>query len=297
MFQDVNHIITNTIIEQLEKGVVPWHQPWKGDNSLLNGLPFNTSTGNRYRGINIVLLWAATLKHGFQSSEWGTFNHWKAAGEYIRKGEGARKAMIVKYGKREKEVDGELKEIPYLQKHWVFNRCQLQSWKPLENEPTVKLPINDAIVRSAVIDEFIANTGAIVLSHDGGACYRPADDKILLPFIEKFVDTPTCTAFEGFYSTALHELTHWTGATHRLNRTKGKKFGDQQYAFEELVAELGAAFHCAQFDISTLEKGDHAAYIDTWLKVLKENKQLLVAAAGDASKSFEYLQSLQPLPV
>jgi antirestriction protein ArdC len=290
---DTHQEITNIILEQLEKGVVPWQQPWKGGNELFNRLPFNTSTGNKYRGVNIVLLWASALKHGFQSNEWGTFNHWNAAGEYIRKGEGERKAMIVKYGKLEKQVDGETVEIPYLQKFWVFNRCQLQSWQPSEEAITVPSP-SDLIIREDALDEFVANTGAIIASHDGGASYSPADDKIRMPYPEKFIATDTLSAAEGFYSTIFHELTHWSGAPHRLNRTKGKKFGDHAYAFEELVAELGAAFLCTEFDISTVKTGDHAAYIDNWIKVLKDNKQMLVTAAAEASKAFDYLFELQP---
>lgn len=293
-YKDVHQEITDIILEQLENGIVPWQQPWQGGDTLFNGLPFNTSTGNKYRGINVVLLWTSRMKHGFQSNEWGTFNHWKAAGEYIRKGEGKRKATIVKYGKREKEIDGEIVEIPYLQRFQVYNRCQLQSWKPIEQTSLEHLSPNELIVRKVALDEFVTNTGATLLPHNGDASYNPLDDKIRMPYIEMFTDTKTLTAVEGYYSTLLHELTHWSGAPHRLNRVKGKKFGDQAYAFEELVAELGSAFLCAEFDIKTVEKGDHAAYINSWIQVLKDNKQMLVSAAAEASKAYDYLLWLQP---
>lgn len=290
--QDLHQLVTDTIIEQLEKGVIPWKQPWKGENSLLQGLPFNTATGRKYRGINIVLLWAANLKYEHQTNEWGTFNHWKAKNEFVRSGE--KGSVVVKYDVLEVEEAGKKKEIPYLKKYWVFNKCQLESWKPVEDNVVVPLPVADAVVRSTVIDEFLKNTGSVIEEHEGGACYRWKEDKILMPPATSFVDTATCTAVEGYYSTTLHELMHWSGAPHRLNRTKGKRFGDQEYAFEELVAELGAAFLCAEFDISTLQKGDHAGYIDNWIKVLNDNRQMLVSAAADASKAYDYLFSLQP---
>jgi antirestriction protein ArdC len=288
--QDVQQLVTDTIIQQLEKGVIPWQQPWKGDNSLMAGLPYNTVSGNKYRGINIVLLWSAGLKHNYQTNEWATFNQWKATNELVKKGEKGN--LIVFYDAIEKEKDGEIQKIPFLKSYYVFNKSQLQSWKPMEPTEYAKPSVNQAIEKSVPLDNFIAETKAIIEAHDGGACYRPVDDKILIPYPEKFIDTPTCSAFEGYYSTLLHELTHWSGAKHRLDRTKGKKFGDHQYAVEELVAEFGAAFMCAEFGISTLDKGDHAGYIDNWLKVLKENKQVLSAAAGEASKAVDYLYSL-----
>lgn len=290
--QDLHQQVTDTIIEQLEKGVVPWQQPWKGNNSLLNGLPFNTSTGKKYRGVNIVLLWADNLRKNHQTNEWGTFNHWNKAKEYIRKGESG--TDIIKYETLEREVNGETEKYSYLKKYRVYNRSQLQSWKPVEFETSEHMPASVAIERSVVLDEFVRNTRALIESHDGGACYNFVFDKIFMPYAEKFMDTKTLTSVEGFYSTLLHELTHWSGASHRLNRTKGKRFGDQEYAYEELVAELGAAFLCAEFDISTLKTGDHAAYIDNWIKVLKDNKQMLVSAAAEASVAFDYLYNLQP---
>lgn len=115
-----------------------------------------------------------------------------------------------------------------------------------------------------------------------------------MPFTESFIDTTTCTATEAYYSTLLHELTHWSGSPQRLDRAKGKKFADQNYATEELVAELGAAFLSAELEITQSPKEDHAAYIANWLEVLKNNKQCVFTAASEASKAVDYLQGLQP---
>src|SRR5690606_37624584 len=119
-----------------------------------------------------------------------------------------------------------------------------------------------------------------------------SEDKIYMPTLEGFHDTPSCTATEGYYSTLLHELVHWSGASTRLDRTKGKRFGDHQYAVEELIAELGSAFLCAEYQIATAEKGDHAAYIAHWLKVLKDNKHCLISAASEASKAVTFMKNI-----
>jgi antirestriction protein ArdC len=289
--KDVYQIVTNIIIEQLEKGVIPWQQSWS--TSGLNvplGLPSNQITGNYYRGINIVLLWAAATKNNFKTSEWASFKQWQSKNEFVRKGEKGN--LVVYYDTFEKENDGEIQKIPFLKASYVFNRCQLSSYQ----EPEVKEPAYTPGIIEQIdeVDIFLENTKAIIETHDGSACYKIQEDKILVPYPESFHVTPTCTATEGFYSTILHELIHWSGAKHRLDRTKGKKFGDQNYAVEELVAEFGAAFLCAGFGIATVEKGDHAGYIDHWLKVLKENNRYLVTAASEASKAADYLRSLQP---
>lgn len=195
------------------------------------------------------------------------------------------------YDTFQKDVDGELKEIPFLKTSYVFNRCQLASYttEPVEAPSPVSL-----VEKISQVDGFINNTHAIVEHHGSRAYYRPSEDKIVMPSQESFNDTDVCTATEGYYSTLLHELTHWTGHEKRLDRKGGKKFGDKSYATEELVAELGAAFLCTEFGINTADKGNHASYIDSWLKVLKENKHCLITAASEASKACDFLQNLQP---
>ncbi|OOQ57374.1 ArdC family protein [Mucilaginibacter pedocola] len=288
-FKDVYQTVTDTIIEQLEKGITPWQQSWaeNGFTAPLN-LPSNQVTGNYYRGINIVLLWSAAIKNKFPTSEWASFKQWQNKNEFVRKGEKGN--IVVFYDTFEKEKDGEIEKIPFLKASYVFNRSQLSSYEASKGEELTFTP--GIIEQIDEVDTFLENTKAIIETHDGGACYKIQEDKILVPYPESFHATATCSATEGFYSTVLHELVHWSGAKHRLDRTKGKKFGDQNYAVEELVAEFGAAFLCAGFGIATVEKGDHAAYIDHWLKVLKENNRYLVTAASEASKAVDYLKTL-----
>ena len=154
--------------------------------------------------MNIILLWCSALKNNFLTDEWAGFQQWKDRGESVRKDE--KGSLIVYYTTLEKEVDDEITKIPMLKSLKVFNRCQLISYDPdkyNEEKPSASL-----VEKIAVVDEFISNTGAIVEHHDGGACYRPSCDKILMPYPEKFRDTLTCTATEGYYSSTLHELVH-----------------------------------------------------------------------------------------
>ena len=286
LMKDVYQMVTNTIIEQLEQGVIPWQPSWNGSTGQLPlSLPANKVTGNYYRGINIVLLWSAAMKNKFATSEWASFKQWSSKNEYVRKGE--KGSFVIYYDTIEKEEDGETKKIPFIKTSYVFNRCQLNSYvAPKIVNPDLQPSLFEKI---DPIDAFLENTKAVIETWDGDPCYNVTEDMVKVPYPEKFVHTATCTATEGFYSTMLHELVHWSGAKHRLNRTGGKKFGDQAYAVEELVAEFGAAFLCAGFGIATVENAEHASYIDHWLKVLKEDKQCVVSAASEASKTVEYL--------
>ena len=287
---DVHDLVTTTIIGQLEQGVIPWQKPFK-DNSLSPfKIPTNHVTGNRYRGINIVLLWAANINRNHTTDDWASFKQWQSKNERIRKGEKGN--LVVYYDTFEKETDGEKKQIPFLKSSYVFNRCQLEGYVSPEPEEHINtFSFNEKIEG---IEAFVENTDAIIESHAGGASYIPSTDKIMMPFPENFFATDTCTAVEGYYSTLMHELTHWVGAEKRLNRTKGKRFGDQNYANEELVAEFGAAFLCAGFGLATVEKGDHTGYIEHWLKVLREDNRAIFRAASEASKAVDYLNVLQP---
>jgi antirestriction protein ArdC len=167
----------------------------------------------------------------------------------------------------------------------------LASFNPkATKEPTDRKPL---VERLESVEEFVFNTGVGIDFDSTKACYNRKTDKITMPDKSLFIDTDQCSATEGYYATLLHELTHWTGHPSRMNRDLGKKFGDKQYAVEELVAELGAAFLCTEFDISRPTKEQHAAYIDSWLQTLKQNKHAIFAAASEASKASEFLHQLQ----
>jgi antirestriction protein ArdC len=291
--KDIQQLVTDSIIRQLEAGTIPWQKPWKDNGASYLGLPKNAVTGKSYNGINIILLWGSSIEKQYASNDWASFKQWQSKNESVRKGEKGN--FIVYADSFEKEVDDEIKKIPFLKYSAVFNRCQLASYKPENIDQD-----NDAktlVERIATVDDFIGNTLAVIEHKEGGAYYDTVNDKIVMPSETSFLETKQCRATENYYSTLLHELTHWTGHAKRLNRKIKNKFGDDAYAEEELIAELGAAFLSAGFGITTPEKTDHASYIAHWLKILKGNKQFIISAASEASKAVSYMKELQPLKI
>lgn len=288
--RDLYQEVTDIIIEQLEAGTAPWHKPWAvSGGGFIPEIPQNFVNGKQYRGVNILLLWCQAMKQEFSSKEWATFKQWNEKGETIRKGE--KGSMVVYYDFIEKEQDnGELKKIPFLKSYVVFNRCQTAGYVAPE-QPSEQPHM--LVERIGKVDSFIQNTGAMIEYDGNRACYNSQSDKILMPDLTKFVDTETSTATEGFYSTLLHETVHWTGHQKRLNRKLRNRFGSELYAEEELVAELGAAFLCAELGITDTPRSDHASYIASWLEALKNNKQFIIAASGAAAKAVDYLQKYQ----
>jgi len=209
---DLQQHVTDTIIKQLEAGTVPWLKPWKDDHADFR-IPKNAVTGNSYRGVNILLLWGASHVWQYPSNEWASLKQWNSKKESIRPKESGQ--MIVFAKKDQKEVDGEMKEVTYLRYSYVFNRCQLASYKPEEQPPVEQPPLVEKI---AVAEDFVANTFADIQHRKGGACYSPKSDKIFMPPMDSFIETKECSASENYYSTLFHELTHWTGHAKRLDR-------------------------------------------------------------------------------
>ncbi|MDO6430901.1 zincin-like metallopeptidase domain-containing protein [Flavitalea sp. BT771] len=290
--RDVHQQVTDKIIQQMEAGTIPWQQPWKQGEAVRSlSIPKNLTTGKKYRGVNILLLWLTAEMQQYPTNEWASFMQWQDKKEAVRKGE--KGTMIVYYDTIKREEDGEEKIIPFLKTSFVFNKAQLANYepKPVENDGK---PLANLVQRIEKANVFVDNTGAIIQHKEPKAYYNRLGDFINMPPPELFFDLPTCTATESYYSTLLHELTHWSGDKKRLNREKGKKFGDTKYAAEELVAELGAAFLCAELEISQSPPEDHAAYLQSWLKALKDDKHLILTAASEASKAVDYLQGLQP---
>ncbi|GAA4457893.1 ArdC family protein [Rurimicrobium arvi] len=285
---DIHQHVTDIIIKQLEEGTIPWQRPWKSTAASFK-IPQNALKGVPYRGVNIVLLWGATLQKDYASNEWATLKDWNKMGERIRKGESG--TTIVFYKDIEKEVDGEIVKIPCPKYSKVFNRAQLDSYQPTPD--TQLLPEKPLFDRLAHVEAFVDNTKAIIEYCPNEASYNRLTDKIKMPYPQTFIDQEHCSAQEGYYSTLMHEMVHRSGHPSRLNREFGKKFGDKAYAVEELTAELGAAFLCAELEITTPARKDHAAYIANWLTALRNDKRFVFSAASAASKAVDYYQSLQ----
>lgn len=291
--QDVYQRITDRIVQHLENGVKPWSQPWKsGEGALKRPLRHN---GVPYTGINVLMLWSAGLEQGYQSRIWITFRQADELGAHVRKGE---KGSLVVYANRilkteTTEAGQEVeREIPFLKGFTVFNTDQIEG---LPEHYYAKPPpmFESPALRIDHAEAFFAATGADIRQRGGRAFYRQDADFVQVPPIEAFPEA------EEYYATLAHEVIHWTKHPKRLAREFGRKsWGDEGYAIEELVAELGAAFLCADLDLvpggGAGVREDHASYIASWLKVLKDDKRAIFSAASHAQKAADFLHDLQP---
>lgn len=282
---DVYQSITNQIISAIEAGTgevkMPWHR--SGFNQTR---PVNISSSKPYQGINILSLWAAAMGGNYEHGLWGTYRQWQEAGAQVRKGEKSSFIVFYKQFENDEADDGKdqtERRMFMARASRVFNVAQVDGYElPDQPEPTENL-----VTRITSVEEFIGKTGAIIKEGGEQACYNPATDEISMPDQHRFFGNAT----EHFHSVLLHELTHWTGAEQRLDRTFGKRFGDHAYAIEELTAELGAAFLCADLGISASPREDHACYINNWLSAMKADAKAVFAAASAASKAMEYLST------
>ncbi|EKS72403.1 antirestriction protein [Burkholderia sp. SJ98] len=286
---DIYTRVTDKIIADLEHGVRPWVKPWKGGNTdgritlpvRHNGIP--------YQGINILLLWGEQIEKGFQSNRWMTFKQAQALGANVRKGEhGSLVVYANKVIKSETDDKGdEIEcEIPFMRGYTVFNVDQIENL-PAEYRTEPKSVESEPLELIEHAERFFAKTGAVIRHGGNRAYYAPLQDIVQLPIPESF------NTAESYTSVKAHELTHWTSHKTRLDRQLGKRFGDDAYAAEELIAEMGAAFVCAQLGLTPEVRDDHAAYLDHWLKVLKADKKAIFTAASQAQKACEFLFSLQ----
>jgi antirestriction protein ArdC len=247
--------------------------------------------GQTYSGINVLMLWGAAVEAGYCSPYWMTFKQAKELGAHVRKGEGGNPVVYANtLTKTEEQENGatEERKIPFMKAYTVFNVEQIEG---LPEHYYVKPdPVIDPAQRIAHAEAFFSATGADLRHGGNRAFYRGgSSDHVQMPVFECFRSP------EAYYATLAHELTHWTKHPKRLDREFGrKKWGDEGYAREELVAELGAAFLCADLDLTPEAGTDHAAYVQSWLKVLKEDKRAIFSAAAHAQKAADYLHSLQP---
>ena len=290
--RDIHEQITNQIIELLEQ-VDPSDYCAPFAKLADQGMPLNAATNANYSGINIPALWMAQMVKGFSSCHWATFKQWKALGATVKKGEKGTQIVFYKQikGKRTDDNGNEEKiNIPMLKTYTAFNVDQVEGFEVPKADNAKTL---DLVERNAAIDQFVLSTDATI-NKGPFAAYFPASDIISMPDTSAFNDTNYCSASDTYYSTLFHELTHWTGAKKRLDRDGITKNDTKaRYAFEELIAELGAAFQCAKFGICQDGREDHAIYIQNWLTALKSDKTFIFKAAAAASKAVEFMDQLQ----
>ncbi|OYV24705.1 MAG: antirestriction protein [Rhodospirillales bacterium 20-58-10] len=290
--RDLYQTITDKIVETLElDGTRPWFKPWSGGSLAERvSMPLR-STGEAYRGINVISLWMAATAAGYQSAHWMTFKQALEFGGNVRKGE---KGSLVVYANNiiKTETDSKTgedieKQIPFLKGYTVFNADQCDGLPARFYVKPEPLPTT-AAERIAHAEAFFEATGASFRHGGNRAFFSPALDFIQLPPFEAFKDA------ESYTATKAHEFIHWTGHESRLNRDLRNRFGTEDYAKEELVAELGSAFVCADLAITPEVQPNHAAYIASWLKALKDDKRLIFKAAALAQKAVDHLHSYQP---
>jgi len=276
---DIYQFVTETILKHLERGVVPWRQPWQRKV----GPPRNFHSDKPYQGINVLLLGL----YRFASPYWMTFEQVQRRGGRVRKGEHG--ALVVKYGQYEAaDVDGEKQTRNYLKGYKVFNAAQIEGipFPPLQKAR--RLAPQRRLAKAETIVSQMPQPPRIEEGRSVRACYHPASDLIEIPERTDF------DRLEQFHLTLFHELIHATGHISRLNRaslTENDGFGGKVYSREELVAEMGAAFLGMEADIVRDQHEQSAAYLDGWLKALKEkdHRRWIVQAAGQAAHAADFI--------
>lgn len=271
--------VTNRIIQALENGVTPWVKPWHNSHQTGNALlPSNAFSGNNYHGINVLLLWIQQCEKSYQSNLWLTYKQAQDLHGHVIAKQKATTIVFFKMLQVKDTKTGEETAVPLLKKHPIFNIEQIEG---IEHEK-INLPAKPDLHYTDAF-YFALKAGAVVKHGGNDAYFSPANDVIQLPPQASFPDP------NDYEATVLHELTHWSGAASRLDR---KPYSIEPYAFEELVAEMGAAFLDAQLNIPH-EKLQHEAYLASWLKCLKSDSKAIFKAAKLAQQASEYLINLQ----
>ncbi|MCW2247759.1 antirestriction protein ArdC [Azospirillum fermentarium] len=282
--------ITARIIAELEAGRLPWVQPWGTPAAAAPlGLPRNAATGRAYTGVNVLILWGAVVARGFSGQSWLTFRQALALGGHVRKGE---RGTTVVYAdrfvpgderRRARDAGEEPQAIPFLKRFTVFNCTQCEDLPdgiavvPPAIPEGLILPRAEALIQASGVDVRIGGTRAF---------YSPQHDYVQVPPPQAFFEPV------NWHRTALHELGHSTGHASRLNRDRSGAFGSRKYAFEELVAEISAAYLCAALGIVPTVR--HADYVGAWVEVLRGDNHAIVRAASQASKAADYLLGFTP---
>ena len=305
----IHQEITAEIRRQLAAGVRPWVRPWTNPGELPGsassgaaaapvnpGLPLRDN-GVPFGGINVILLWSAAAARGFRLPHWLTYRQAQELGGQVRKGECGVKVVLMKTVEEEaSDADGRPAETPepgseptvrrFLRRYTVFNAAQIDGLPDRFHAPPVRPdPAADGY---AEVERFFADLGVeVVGSERRGASYDPRLDVVTMPTRPRFAQAA------DYFATLAHEVVHWTRHPTRLGRNLGRRtWGDKGYAREELVAEIGAAFLCAELGISAAVREDHAQYLAAWIKQLDDDPRAIVEAAGHASAAVNYLTAL-----
>jgi antirestriction protein ArdC len=276
--------ITDAIVEKLEQGTKPWIKPWRGQPV---SRPLR-ACGTPYRGMNVFWLWLMADAAGYSSPYWMTYHQCQNLGGQVRKGE--KSTIAIFYKTYEKEVEGAAGDTDtetrrVLKAFAVFNADQCNDL-PAMYYPEPVIGLIEPVGREERLDGFIANIGASLRHQGCEAYYEPLADRIIMPPSELF------DAYEHYYATLAHELSHWTGHSSRLDRNLKNRFGTEAYAAEELVAELSAAILGAELGLPVAHLDHHASYIAAWLDLLKSDDRAILTAAAKAEEAASLLLRL-----
>jgi antirestriction protein ArdC len=282
---DVYQRVTDQIIAAIEAGAGDWRMPWHATGEAMMS-PINAQSRKPYRGVNVVALWAAAQGAGYPTGIWATYKQWQDLGAQVRKGEKASLVVFWKVTDQDEESEAEEDEESsgrrfFARGYGVFNAAQVDGYTP-PALPQISEP--ERIVHA---EAFFDRLGADIRHGGAHAYYRPSADFIQMPLFAAFRDAG------AYYATLAHESTHWAGQKSRCDRDLTGRFGSEAYAAEELVAELGAAFLCADLSLASEPRPGHAAYVASWLKVLRQDKRAIFTAASKAQVAADWLHTKQ----
>jgi antirestriction protein ArdC len=275
--------ITADIVAAIERGAGAWKMPWHHDGAATHR-PVNAVTAKPYRGMNVLALWAAAEGSRFATGLWGTYRQWGELGTQVRKGERATLGVVWKTidaDESDDDAEGRPKPRMFARGFYLFNVAQVDGYAPPET------PILPESERIAHAEDFVARLGIRIERGGEQACYRPSTDTVHMPPFARFLDA------QSEMSTRLHECAHATAAPHRLDRDLSGRFGSEAYAMEECVAELAASFVLADLGIACRPRPDHAAYLASWLKVLKDDPRAIFTAASKAQAVADWMGAQQ----
>jgi antirestriction protein ArdC len=283
---DIYQQVTDQIVAAIEAGAKgDWTMPWHVKAGDGDPMPYNVSSKRHYRGVNVIALWSVAKARGYISNAWGTYKQWQEHSCQVRKGERAAHVVFWKFDRvtsGEGEGDSVERDRVFARGYAVFNADQVDGYVAQPVAPVIEPE------RNAYAEAWFGTLNATV-SHGGNRAYdMPSHDRIQMPPYASFV-TPG-----HYYSTLAHEHIHWTGAKSRCDRDLTGRFGNEAYAAEELVAELGAAFVCALLQLASEPRPDHAEYVANWLRVLKGDKRAIFTAASKAQIAVDWMIARQP---
>jgi len=273
--------ITDRILVSLEKGVKPWARPWSLDPNM--GHPTSFATKKKYQGVNPLLLDITASEKGYSGKFWGTFNQWKGLGACVKPGEKATWIIYFNVNEKKREVDGveEIDKYAILRMFAVFCIDQVHGESVDRFRPDKDVS-DSGLITYTLADETISATGATIGHGGNSAFFRPNTKEIKVPYKKKF-DSEEC-----YYSTVFHELSHW--ADHAIGSKMGKRFGDEDYFFGELVAEMSACYLCEACGIPAGKRwGDSMDYLGGWIERMKKDSSWIMKAATRASSASEYI--------